>query len=161
VGIKLARLFSFSGRMNRSTWWATQILAPLGFILLWIVATIITVYVASALAEDETLRVQSTITKAGTNRLDAFKASIQATSDKDNSVTGAEEVIIAISGIAAVVGYVVVYFAANVKRLHDLNNTGWWLLASLIPLAGGIYLTIALGFFKGTEGPNRFGFSQS
>jgi uncharacterized membrane protein YhaH (DUF805 family) len=50
--------------------------------------------------------------------------------------------------------------AAFVKRLHDRNRSGWWLLASLIPI-GGPFILIALlieaWFLKGTEGENRFG----
>ncbi len=44
----------------------------------------------------------------------------------------------------------------SVRRLHDLDRTGWWYLIILIPLIGFIVLLV---FFisRGTEGPNRFG----
>ncbi len=46
--------------------------------------------------------------------------------------------------------------AVQVKRLHDFDYSGWWLLASVIPLVGlGIFL--ACGIHKGTAGDNRFG----
>ena len=46
--------------------------------------------------------------------------------------------------------------AVGVRRLHDIDKTGWWLLIGLIPLIGAIVLIV---FFcqQGTEGPNRFG----
>ncbi len=45
----------------------------------------------------------------------------------------------------------------SVKRCHDRGRSGWFLLASLIPLAGPIWVLVELGFLRGTVGPNRFG----
>ena len=45
----------------------------------------------------------------------------------------------------------------HIKRFHDRNKSGWWLLIGLIPIIGAIWLLIELGFLKGTPGPNRFG----
>jgi uncharacterized membrane protein YhaH (DUF805 family) len=46
--------------------------------------------------------------------------------------------------------------AMAVRRLHDLDKSGWWILLAFIPLVGAIILIV---WFcgKGTEGPNRFG----
>jgi uncharacterized membrane protein YhaH (DUF805 family) len=46
--------------------------------------------------------------------------------------------------------------AVGVRRLHDTDRSGWWLLIALIPLIGAIVLIV---FFctRGTTGPNRFG----
>lgn len=44
----------------------------------------------------------------------------------------------------------------SVRRLHDTNRSGWWLLLFLIPLIGTIVAIILLSL-KGTEGENRFG----
>ncbi len=44
-----------------------------------------------------------------------------------------------------------------IKRFHDRDKSGWWVLIGLIPIIGGIWLLIELGFLKGTDGPNRFG----
>jgi uncharacterized membrane protein YhaH (DUF805 family) len=43
-----------------------------------------------------------------------------------------------------------------VRRLHDTNRSGWWVLISLIPFIGGIVLLV---FFvlEGTRGPNTYG----
>jgi uncharacterized membrane protein YhaH (DUF805 family) len=46
--------------------------------------------------------------------------------------------------------------AVGVRRLHDTNRSGWWLLIGLIPLIGAIVLLI---FFvlDGTPGENQYG----
>ena len=45
----------------------------------------------------------------------------------------------------------------HIKRFHDRDKSGWWVLIGLVPIIGAIWLLIELGFFKGTPGPNRFG----
>ncbi len=47
--------------------------------------------------------------------------------------------------------------AISVKRLHDRGKSGWWLLFALIPIVGVLWLSIEMGFFRGTDGENRFG----
>ena len=46
--------------------------------------------------------------------------------------------------------------AIAIRRLHDLDRTGWWILLGFIPLIGWIILLIWY-VTKGTDGPNRFG----
>jgi uncharacterized membrane protein YhaH (DUF805 family) len=46
--------------------------------------------------------------------------------------------------------------AVAIRRLHDLDRTGWWIFIGLIPLVGWIILLIWY-CTKGTDGPNRFG----
>ena len=43
-----------------------------------------------------------------------------------------------------------------VRRMHDLDKSGWWLLLFCLPLVN-IWLSILICFIKGTEGPNRYG----
>lgn len=38
-----------------------------------------------------------------------------------------------------------------IKRCHDLNKSGWFLLWSLIPVIGALYVVIQLGFIRGGE----------
>lgn len=45
---------------------------------------------------------------------------------------------------------------AAVRRLHDINKSGWYILVALIPIAGAIWLIVLLAT-KGTPGENRFG----
>lgn len=43
-----------------------------------------------------------------------------------------------------------------VRRLHDTDRSGWWVLLAFIPLIGLIVL-IVFAATEGTRGPNRFG----
>jgi uncharacterized membrane protein YhaH (DUF805 family) len=45
--------------------------------------------------------------------------------------------------------------AVAVRRLHDMNHTGWWFLI-VFTLIGALILLVWF-CFKGTDGPNRFG----
>jgi len=47
--------------------------------------------------------------------------------------------------------------ALNIKRWHDRDKSGWWMLIGLIPYIGGLWQLIECGCLRGTEGPNRFG----
>ena len=44
----------------------------------------------------------------------------------------------------------------NVRRLHDLNKTGWLVLLGCVPIANAA-LSIYVLFFKGTEGSTQYG----
>jgi uncharacterized membrane protein YhaH (DUF805 family) len=46
--------------------------------------------------------------------------------------------------------------AVLIRRLHDIDRSGWWMLISLVPVIGGIWLLVLL-CTEGTYGPNRFG----
>jgi uncharacterized membrane protein YhaH (DUF805 family) len=50
--------------------------------------------------------------------------------------------------------------AVGVRRLHDLDKSGWWLFLSFVPLVGGIILLVWF-CTPGTRGPNRFGGGNS
>jgi len=47
--------------------------------------------------------------------------------------------------------------ALMIKRTHDRDKSGWWILVYMIPIIGWIWSVIELGFLDGTPGPNRFG----
>ncbi|MBI1838180.1 MAG: DUF805 domain-containing protein [Flavobacteriia bacterium] len=46
--------------------------------------------------------------------------------------------------------------AVTVRRLHDVNKSGWWIFISLIPLIGGIWLLV-LQVTEGDSGSNEYG----
>lgn len=46
--------------------------------------------------------------------------------------------------------------AVSVRRLHDRDKSGWWLLIGLIPLIGAIVLLVWF-VMEGDRGSNRFG----
>ena len=47
--------------------------------------------------------------------------------------------------------------AVSVKRWHDRDKSGWWVLLNLVPVIGWIWMLIENGFLRGTAGPNHFG----
>ena len=46
--------------------------------------------------------------------------------------------------------------AVSVRRLHDLDKSGWWYLLGLVPLIGALILLVWFAS-AGSNGPNRFG----
>lgn len=46
--------------------------------------------------------------------------------------------------------------AFNVRRLHDMNQSGWWAALSIIP-GLNIIVLLMLASVPGTNGPNRYG----
>lgn len=63
-------------------------------------------------------------------------------------------------GIIMLMSATWIQWAIMVKRWHDRDNSAWWLLMLLIPglnfLAAPV-IAFILMFWKGTNGPNRFG----
>ena len=46
--------------------------------------------------------------------------------------------------------------AVTVRRLHDIDRSGWWILIALVPLIGTIVLLV-FALLEGTPGANRYG----
>jgi uncharacterized membrane protein YhaH (DUF805 family) len=46
---------------------------------------------------------------------------------------------------------------SNIRRYHDRNKSGWWLLFGFIPLIGALWQIIELGLLSGTLGDNDYG----
>ncbi len=44
-----------------------------------------------------------------------------------------------------------------VRRLHDRNKSGLWLLVACVPVVGQAWMVWELGFMPGKAGANRFG----
>jgi uncharacterized membrane protein YhaH (DUF805 family) len=85
----------------------------------------------------------------------------------------------AIIGVLFLIASVVSGIAVGIKRLHDRDKSGWWLLLfylapgildgigrsigdigfvlSLVGLAISIWAIVELGFLRGTTGPNQYG----
>ena len=77
-------------------------------------------------------------------------------------LTFAAETFGALDILFSIVAFVLGIFqlAANimmgVRRLHDLDKCGWWMLLLIVPLVN-LFFCLYLLFFKGTEGPNEYG----
>lgn len=54
------------------------------------------------------------------------------------------------------IGLLVPSIAVGVRRLHDTDHSGWWLLIALVPLIG-IFWLLYLLIIEGTPESNRFG----
>ncbi|HEY0607511.1 MAG TPA: DUF805 domain-containing protein [Herpetosiphonaceae bacterium] len=65
-----------------------------------------------------------------------------------------------IGGIAGVL-LIVPGIMVQIKRWHDRDKSGWWILIGLVPIIGGIWALVETGFLPGTPGPNRFGAPQT
>ena len=49
--------------------------------------------------------------------------------------------------------------AVQIRRLHDTDRSGWWILLGFVPIVNYIGIWVLLVFYclEGTKGPNRFG----
>lgn len=60
---------------------------------------------------------------------------------------------------AALAGLLLLWpvLAVSIKRAHDRDRRGWWLLLLLAPVIGAVYWLIDLGLLSGSKHANRFG----
>ena len=74
-----------------------------------------------------------------------------------------EQIASAIGPFAGIVIFVFaviatwISIAVAVKRYHDRNKSGWWVLIIFVPVIGGLWYFIECGFLRGTLGPNTYG----
>jgi uncharacterized membrane protein YhaH (DUF805 family) len=64
------------------------------------------------------------------------------------------------TGIATLLFILIIFWpslAIQVKRWHDRDKSGWWVLINFVPILGPIWALVENGFLTGTEGSNRFG----
>ena len=59
-----------------------------------------------------------------------------------------------LSGIVMLV-HIIPSIAVSVRRLHDTDRSGWWILIGFVPLIGTIWLIVL--YCMESTGPNRFG----
>jgi uncharacterized membrane protein YhaH (DUF805 family) len=122
-------LFSFEGRMRRRDFW----LCALGLaVLQWVVWSI-----AAAM----------------------FFPAVAVNVSPSGNVAVWTSWMGAIAGPMLLINCIFLWprLAIGVKRCHDRNKTGFWLLLALIPILGWIWLLVDLGFLDGTPGPNKYG----
>lgn len=66
---------------------------------------------------------------------------------------GVHALVVAAAAFAGGYSAVVV----QVKRWHDRDKSGWWVLVNLVPVIGPLWGLVECGFLRGTPGRNRFG----
>ncbi len=57
--------------------------------------------------------------------------------------------------ILIILAIIVPALAVTVRRLHDQDKSGWWILINFVPF-GGIVLLVFM-CLEGTNGPNQYG----
>jgi len=68
------------------------------------------------------------------------------------SATSGVGLLSGIYGLAVIIPSI----AVGVRRLHDIDRTGWWLLIAFIPLIGVLVLLV-FALLPGTAGDNKYG----
>ena len=66
-------------------------------------------------------------------------------------------VVFAIVGAVGSLAAAVPMIFVSIKRWHDRNKSGWWVLFALVPIVGSIWVLVETGFPRGTTGSNNFG----
>lgn len=125
--LPLKRYAQFSGRSRRKEYWM--------FVLLIFIIYVIAMILDTMLGFGTTTRYA------------------------DVSETGAAVGFNSSGGIITLLAMLALFIpslAVAIRRLHDTDRSGWWILIGLIPLVGAIVLLV---FYctDGTRGPNRFG----
>jgi len=69
--------------------------------------------------------------------------------------SGLTLLVFALFGIT-VLGILVPSIAVQVRRFHDQDKSGWFVLLGFIPYVGGLIVLVFM-CLPGTPGPNRFG----
>ena len=156
-------LFSFEGRINRAKYWLATLI-----ILCWMIFVLM---LLAALATIFGIGGPLAINVIG------ISASIQLSDDPASKASLFPQIVTI--PMTFVFGWS--YAAASIKRLHDRNKSGWWMVPFIVATGvygqfadrlGGSYAAAVLGFavfilfiwglvemyfLKGTNGPNRFG----
>lgn len=74
----------------------------------------------------------------------------------DGAVSGTDFGQVGVISIIVGLGLFLPGLSVAIRRLHDTNRRGWWILIGLIPIIGWIILFIWY-VSKGTEGDNNYG----
>ncbi|MEJ2814109.1 DUF805 domain-containing protein [Caulobacter sp. CCG-8] len=122
----LRRYADFEGRSRRTEYW----LFFLFHVLVAVAFTIVTVTLVVAGAE--------------------------ANKSQGQDGVGAAFVVWILVAMAGALALIIPTLAVHVRRLHDIDQSGWMVLLGLIPGVGGIILLV-FHLMDGTPGPNRYG----
>ncbi|MES9028203.1 DUF805 domain-containing protein [Stenotrophomonas sp. BSUC-16] len=71
--------------------------------------------------------------------------------------SGSQGLALVVTGLGVVMwlAFVLPSIAATIRRLHDTDRLGWWLLLGFVPFVSLVLLVFLL--LPGTPGGNRFG----
>lgn len=71
-------------------------------------------------------------------------------------VVGADATAVDVVAVIAALALLLPNLAVTVRRLHDIDRSGWWVLIGFVPVVGSIILLV-FAMLPGTPGENRFG----
>jgi uncharacterized membrane protein YhaH (DUF805 family) len=149
-------LFGFHGRINRAKYWLAG--------LFWAVVAIIVFGAMAGMVGKDILALGS-----------------EPTGEEIVRVIFRYGIGLVLVFLVVVVPMTVSWLAIGIKRLHDRDQSGWWivlfylapsvvsaigessgshgisLVLSLVSFAISIWGLVVLGFLRGTRGPNRYG----
>jgi uncharacterized membrane protein YhaH (DUF805 family) len=69
-------------------------------------------------------------------------------------VEGGLSIVLQSFAVIVVIGIIIPTYTVTIRRLHDLNLSGWWIL---IAVAGLLFILWIMFCREGTKGDNRFG----
>ncbi|WP_038142133.1 DUF805 domain-containing protein [Vibrio nigripulchritudo] len=74
------------------------------------------------------------------------------------SILGLIDKILGVEFLGIIYGLALIVpgIAVNVRRLHDIGRTGWWVLIALVPFIGWAVLII-FAATEGVKGSNEYG----
>lgn len=67
-----------------------------------------------------------------------------------------DHIIISIISLCSAIVALIVFICSIIKRLHDMNRSGWDCILLVVPLYN-VYLALVLLFKRGDDGPNQYG----
>ena len=73
------------------------------------------------------------------------------------SAMGLNENIMAVVMLVLYIPAIWMSLAVQVKRWHDRDKSGWWVLISFIPIIGPLWAFVENGCLAGDDGVNSFG----
>jgi uncharacterized membrane protein YhaH (DUF805 family) len=123
-------LFGFNGRTRRLHYWLASFGAGIGLSVVLMIVLILIEAVAGAMSSGD----------------------LQAAMSNPAMIV----VMTVLIGAYLVLAFWI-SLAIQIKRWHDRDKSGVWVLIAFIPVVGGLWSLIECGFLDGTEGPNRFG----
>ena len=75
------------------------------------------------------------------------------------SILDRVSLLFAIISICYSLGVLIPSIAVGIRRLHDTNRSGWWLLIGLVPFVGAIVLIVFFAL-ESAPGTNQWGPSE-
>jgi uncharacterized membrane protein YhaH (DUF805 family) len=158
-------LFSFKGRISDAKWWLA-ILILFG----WLVFLIFTSIAVARIVDDG-----DTVIDIG------FRATFTLMSRAAHHSLSPSDTISLVANLLGMPVLLWIVFATSIKRLHDRDRSGWWIvpffvlpnfsedlmhwlphsylrpLLHVAMLIVWIWGLVEMGFLRGTQGTNRFG----